>query len=397
MIATIASKLAHGRSNRHAEANRNVEANRGSAAMNDAQPPPRSAGLGDTEAVRHLIFDSVIRLAILLLITYWSLTLVAPFISLVIWAVVLTVALYPLFELLARLLGGRKILAAVIITLVMLAIVAGPVGLVIAGLTTWLAGAVEAANSGSVVLPPLPEAVRDLPVLGEKLSDFWALASTNLEIALTSVGPELADAGRWILAAMAGLGGSVLAFAASSIIAGIMLVHGPRLANAARSVAHRLVAKSGESFVEMAGATIRNVSRGVIGISLLQAILIGVGLIAAGLPAAGALTIAALVLGILQIGVVLVVLPVLIWSWSTQDAVTAGLLTIYLLPVGLVDNILKPIVMSKGLRVPMLVILLGVIGGTLSYGLIGLFLGPIVLSVFYELLVAWVAETETTE
>ncbi len=345
-----------------------------------------------TADAHRFVTDSAIRLLFLGMLAFWSLKLIAPFVALVIWAVVLTVALYPVYSWLARALGDRKRLSAVIVTLVMLIIVAGPVGLLVAGLVEWMAGFVSTLAGGGFVLPGLPEAIRTLPLIGGKIDAFWSLASTNLAAALSAIGPQLLDASKTVLGSIASLGGSVLAFAASSIIAGVLFVPGPRLARFARRFAKRITATRGEAFVDMAGATIRNVSRGVIGVSLLQALLIGIGFIAAGVPAAGPLAIAALVLAIIQIGPGIVVIGALIWSWSNQDALTAGLLTAWLVPAMLCDNILKPMVMSKGLTVPMLVILIGVIGGTLAYGLIGLFLGPIVLSVFYELLVAWVQE-----
>jgi predicted PurR-regulated permease PerM len=346
------------------------------------------------ESAHRFVTDSAIRLLFLGLFAFWSLKLIAPFITLVIWAVVLTVALYPIYAWLARVLGGRQKLSALLITLVMLLIVVGPVGLLIAGLVDWMATLVGKLASGNFQVPQLPETIQNLPIVGAQIHEFWVLASTNLADALSGIGPQLVDASKAVLGSIAGLGGSMLAFAVSSIIAGCLFVPGPKLAHAAGQFAERIIARRGRAFVEMAGATIRNVSRGVIGISLLQSLLIGIGLIAAGVPAAGPLAIACLVLAIIQIGPGIVVIGVLIWSWSTQDTLTAGLLTAWMIPAMFGDNVLKPMVMSKGLTVPMLVILIGVIGGTLAYGLIGLFLGPIVLSVFYELMVAWVKDAQ---
>jgi len=157
----------------------------------------------------------------------------------------------------------------------------------------------------------------------------------------------------------------------------------------------RLASGRGERFVQLAGATIRAVSRGVIGVSALQAFLAGVGLVAAGIPGASLITSAVLILGIIQIGPSVVLVPIVIWSWIAMDPTTAVLITIYLIPVSLLDNILRPLVMARGLDTPMLIILIGVLGGTVSYGITGLFLGPIVLAVIWELLVAWTRERES--
>ena len=166
---------------------------------------------------------------------------------------------------------------------------------------------------------------------------------------------------------------------------------GPKLVAGFRLFARRVIGSRGSGFVDLAGATIRNVARGVIGVAIIQALMVGLGLIVAQVPAAGLLTLAVLVLAILQIGSAPVVLPTLIWAWFATGWLPALLLTLYLIPVSVADNILKPVLMGKGLSTPMLVILVGVIGGTISYGLIGLFLGPIVLAVFYDLLIFWVA------
>jgi predicted PurR-regulated permease PerM len=132
----------------------------------------------------------------------------------------------------------------------------------------------------------------------------------------------------------------------------------------------------------------------VIGISVLQALLAGIGLMVAGIPQASLITFAVLILGIIQIGPTIVIVPVIIWSWMTMETTSALLFTVYMVPVNLLDNLLRPLVMGRGLKTPILVILIGVIGGTLAYGITGLFLGPIVLAVIWELMVAWIKEQD---
>jgi predicted PurR-regulated permease PerM len=166
------------------------------------------------------------------------------------------------------------------------------------------------------------------------------------------------------------------------------------LLNAVNNFARRLASERGEEFVQIAGATIRAVARGVIGISALQAFLAGIGFVAAGIPAASLLTSAVLILGIIQIGPSILIIPLIIWAWTAMEATTALLFTVYMIPVNLIDNILRPLVMGRGLDTPILIILIGVIGGTISYGITGLFLGPIVLAVIWELLMAWIRERE---
>jgi predicted PurR-regulated permease PerM len=135
-------------------------------------------------------------------------------------------------------------------------------------------------------------------------------------------------------------------------------------------------------------------SRGVIGVSVLQALLAGIGLMIAGVPGASLITSAVLILGIIQIGPTVVLVPLVIWSWFSMETAAALVFTVYMIPVNLMDNVLRPLVMGRGLETPMLVILVGVIGGTLAYGITGLFLGPIVLAVIWELTVTWIREQE---
>ena len=174
------------------------------------------------------------------------------------------------------------------------------------------------------------------------------------------------------------------------LIAGFLFGPGPRLAEVVKSFGRRIAADRGAHFVDLAGATIRNISRGVIGVALLQALLAGLILALFDVPAAGVIAFVVLLFCIVQVGPIPVLLPVIIWAWAAMDTGPALILTLLLIPIPVIDNVLKPILMARGLSTPMLVILVGVIGGTLSYGLIGLFLGPIVLGIFYELLAAWV-------
>jgi predicted PurR-regulated permease PerM len=333
--------------------------------------------------------DFVVRLAFLGLFAWWSLKLVSPFLPIVIWAVLLAVALYPGYAWLARRLGGRRGFAATLVTLLALATVLGPVSLLAASLTEsvqWLASGLA---SGTLRVPPPPAVLDDWPVVGKQIDEAWTLAASNLDEAVHRYGPAVLPAGGTVLGKVAAIGLDVLKFVASVVIAGFLFVPGPRLASGVRAFASRLIAPRGAHFVDLAGATIRNVSRGVIGVALLQALLAGVILYAAGIPGAGLIAFLVLLLCTIQIGPALVLLPVLIWIWTTHTTTFALVMTLLLVPVGLIDNVLKPILMARGLTTPMLVILTGVIGGTLTHGLVGLFLGPVVLSVFYELVVAW--------
>lgn len=335
------------------------------------------------------LIELVIRLGILAFLAYWSFLLVRPFIPIVIWSAVLAVALYPIFDWAARLLGGRRRWAAALITVLGLLVVIGPVTWLGLGVVDGLRTLAVQIDTGALWVPPPPEALKNWPLIGGPVHDFWEQASTNLRSALAEVVPQLKPLGEFALDATKSASAGIFKFLVSVIIAGFLFSPGPSLVHAVKTAATRIDSKRAEHFVELTGSTIRTVSRGVIGVSLLQAAIGGLGLQLAGVPGASLLTLCILVLAIVQIGPLLVVAPSIVWSWMELPTTSALLFTVCMLSVTFVDNVLKPIVIARGLTTPMLVIVVGVIGGVLAHGIIGLFLGPVVLAVAWELLSAW--------
>jgi predicted PurR-regulated permease PerM len=358
--------------------------------QNDHSGPTAVTEVGSSFDAK--VTDLVIRLTLVGIFAYFSLTLLAPFAIMVIWAVILTVALYPAYAALRKLLGGRGGLAATLITLLGLVVIVAPLGAVTVNVAETTLDLVADFENQTVAVPRPPEKVKEWPVIGEGLHAAWSLASTNLEAAVKRFGPPLLQAAGAIVGKIAGVGFGMLGFAVSVLIAGFLFVPGPRLGEVIKTFARRIAADRGAYFVDLAAATIRNISRGVIGVALLQALLTGLILSLFGVPGAGVVAFLVLIFCIVQVGPVPVVLPVIIWAWSTKDTGPALILTLLLIVIPVIDNVLKPILMARGLSTPMLVILLGVIGGTVTYGLIGLFLGPILLGIFYELLIAWVKD-----
>jgi predicted PurR-regulated permease PerM len=247
----------------------------------------------------------------------------------------------------------------------------------------------------TLVLPSPPDTVKNWPIIGGPIFEFWHLAATNLQAALAKIIPELKPVASTLLQVAADTGLGIVKFFIAIVITGFLLPPAPSVVDAVQGFASRLASKRGEGFLQLAAATIRAVSRGIIGISALQALFAGIGFVVAGIPGASLLTSAILILGILQIGPTIVIVPLIIWSWMTMSATAALLFTVYMIPVNLMDNVLRPLVMGRGLATPTLIILIGVIGGTISYGITGLFLGPIVLAVIWELLTSWLKEQET--
>jgi predicted PurR-regulated permease PerM len=336
------------------------------------------------------IIQLAIRLGLLAFLLYWSFILVRPFIPIFAWSVVLAVALYSAYNWLSVHLGDRPKLAAVIITVVNLAIVIGPATWLGLGLIEGLRSFAGQLDSGRLIVPSPPESVKDWPIVGAQLYTLWDQASTNLRAALSEIAPHLKPLAGPVFAFAGSASVGTLKFIASVLLAGFLFPSGPRLVVAIRSVQARLVSQRGQDFVALAGATIRTVSQGVIGIAVLQSLLFGIGLKLAGVPSAGVLAFAVLVLAIMQIGSAIVLFPVIIWIWTTKDFMAALLITIYLLVVGLADNVLKPMLMGRGLSTPALVIFIGLLGGTIAHGIVGLFIGPIILAVAWELMMAWI-------
>lgn len=335
-----------------------------------------------------------VRLALLALLVYWSFVVIRPFVPILAWSVVLAVALYPVFGWLSRLLGDRPKLAATILTLINLGIVIGP--------ATWLGlGAVDGIRdfaaelaAGTLAIPSPPDAIKTWPLVGEPLYGLWQQASTNLRALLSQIAPQLKPMAGTMLGLAGDAGVGTLKFLLAVALTGFLFPAGPRLVAAGKRFLSRVVAERSVDFLALAGATIRSVAQGVIGIAVAQGLVIGIILKLADVPRAGLLAFVVMMLGILQIGSAVVVIPVLIWIWATKSFVVALVVTLCILPASLADNVLKPIVMGRGLSTPALVIFIGVIGGTLAHGIVGLFIGPIILAVVWELLIAWVSESE---
>src|ERR1700723_962150 len=330
-----------------------------------------------------------IRLGLLAALIYWSFILLRPFLPILVWSVVLAVALYPVFDWLSSHLGHRPRTAATLTTLIVLAVFLAPATWLGIGLVDRLRDISDQLTSGELVLPAPPDSVRDWPLIGNQFYEFWSNASINLQATLRDIAPYLKPLAVPILAIAGSAGTGTIKFILSVILAGFLFAPGPRLAATIRNNLVRIVPERSKDFMALAGATIRTVAQGVIGVAVLQSLLAGIGLKIAGVPHAGVLAFAVLVLGIVQIGSAPILLPVIIWVWTAKDLGSAVLITIYLVLVGLSDNALKPLLMARGMSTPVLVIFMGVLGGTLAHGIVGLFVGPIILAVAWELLIAW--------
>jgi len=332
--------------------------------------------------------DVWIRYGILAALAYWSFILLLPFIDLILWAIVLAVALYPLHVFLTRQLRGRVKTSALIITLTTVFIVVGAVGILANNMFASINHIIRMSHTNNL-FPDLPTSIATLPYIGESIREMWTNVSTNASQLVRDYSETIFRTGGIAVGKAAYKGLQLLLFILSILFAGYLLVISDKVSPRFRAVAKRVSPERGVTFINIMKDTIQNVSRGVIGISILQAILFGLILLYADIPGAGLLSFITLILCIVQIGMTVVAVPVALWLFYSQSFVFALVITILMALVGVLEGILKPYLLSRGLPTPMLLILFGVLGGVATHGVIGIFIGPVVLSLFYDLVISW--------
>jgi predicted PurR-regulated permease PerM len=345
---------------------------------------------GADQFVRNSV-EAAIRILVLLLLAAWCFQIIQPFISPAVWGIIIAIAIYPGHRKLASMMSGRDAWSAALITIGMLVLLVWPT-IILAGVLAENAQMLAAElRDGTLDIPPPPPAVETWPIIGQPLAKTWGLASENLQAVLVQLEPQIRAAGSWLLSAAAGTGLAILQFVLAIIIAGLLIANAEVGGHAAHDISRRLAGDRGSEFIELAGATVRGVARGIIGVAAIQAILAGLGMMVAGVPAAGLWAGLCLVLAIIQIGIAPVMIGAIIYMFSTADTIPAVLFLIWGVFVSVIDNVLKPILMGRGLDVPIAIVIVGTIGGMFSSGIVGLFIGPVILAVGYKLFVTWVA------
>ena len=285
-------------------------------------------------------------------------------------------------------------LPAVLLTVLLLAFLIVPVILLAGTLVEGIQNLTAHLKEGTLTIPAPPASVATWPIIGVPLKNAWSLASTNITSALRSFAPQLKAAVPWLLSASAAVGLTVLQFALSIVVAGVILAIAWGAAGAAHSLASRIFGDKGPEFEQLAGSTIRSVTAGILGVALIQSVLAGIGFFVAGLPGAGLWAIIFLIAAVLQVGA-LTLIPAVIYMFTISSVTKAVIFMVWCLVVALVDNVLKPLLLGRGVAVPIAVVFLGAIGGFVAMGIIGLFVGAIVLSVGYKLFLAWLDRDPT--
>lgn len=333
--------------------------------------------------------DSIIRFGLLALIAVWSAMIVAPFIGILLWAIIIAVSAYPAFIWLTGKLGGRSGIAATAIVLLLLVIIVSPIASSLPGFTDTVRNLVTNVQDGTLAIPPAPERIKDWPFVGEPLFLIWTEASSNMSAVLSRFSPQLREASVAALGSIAGAGLALLQFIASIIIAGIILGNHKRSVDALQRLVARVIPEEQERYLKLTEHTVRGVTTGVIGVAFIQAVLVGIGFTVTGVPGAALWAALGLVLAIVQISIGLVVIPVAIYVFANYELLTFVLFLAWNIPILAIDNVLKPLLMGRGVDAPMLIVFLGAIGGFISFGFLGLFFGAVVLVIANDLLLTW--------
>lgn len=346
------------------------------------------------KALSQGLLDVLIRTGLVAVLVIACYQVFHPFLNLMLWSVILAVTLYPLHRRLKPRLGNREGRTATVIVLICIIVLLVPLYLLGMSLGTSVAHGMEVVRSGSFHIPPPPDAVAGWPLVGERLHGLWQQAATDLTSLAQKFSPQIKPLAMTLLGKATGVGLGLLMFIAALAIAGIIMAYAGAGQRSAVQIASRFFGVTkGPKVTELCTGTIRAVAQGVIGIAFIQMLLVGVAFVLMGIPGAALLSLAVLLLGIMQIPATLITVPVIIYVIATRGAdVGTIVFSVYVFIAGLADNVLKPLLLGRGVEVPMPVVLIGALGGMITSGIIGLFIGPVLLAVGYMLFWQWVEE-----
>ncbi len=336
----------------------------------------------------NLALEVALHISLAIMLAAACFLILRPFIPVLTWGIIIAVAAYPAFQKLQLALGGRGVLSAIIFTVLLLALLILPVALLMGTAIDGVQIVAAYLKGGTMTIPPPPATVATWPIIGAPLTNVWGLASKDLTEAVKGFAPQIKAVIPGLLSASAGIGLTGLQFGFSIVVAGVLLGNAETAYELTNSLAKRVFGDKGPEFQQLIGSTIRSVTTGIVGVALIQSVLAGVGFVVAGLPGAGLWAVMFLIAAVLQVGV-LVLVPAVIYVFMISSVTKAVIFLVWCLVVALVDNVLKPLLLGRGIAVPIVVVFLGAIGGFVAMGIIGLFIGAIILSVGYKLSLAW--------
>jgi predicted PurR-regulated permease PerM len=336
--------------------------------------------------------EVTVRLALVAGLIVWCFQILRPFLSTIVWALIIASALFPLFVWFRNKIGQGTGVSSAIFTVLILAAILTPSFMLSGTLISTAQEYATELKDGALQVPPAPEKVKEWPVVGERLFAAWDLANQNLGAALEKFEKQFRGAANWLLHTAAGAGLGILQFAAAVVVAGVFLAYNEGGDAFARRLGRRLAGPDGENFAAMASSTVRSVAQGVLGVAVIQSVAAGIGLMIWDIPGAGLWTLLVLMLAIVQLPTLIIGIPLMIYAFSVESTLSAVLFTVWMAAVGLSDNILKPLLLGRGSSQPMAVIFLGAIGGFVLSGIVGLFVGAVVLALGYDLFMLWLNE-----
>ena len=351
---------------------------------------PKPSGTEENNYVK-IAVDLILKLGALFLIIFLSIRIVLPFTGVLFWGLIIAIILFPFFTKLSGWLGNRNKLSSVILSAIILSILLLPSIWLVNQLIEGISILAEHIQDGKLDLTSPPESVADWPIIGNRLYAAWMDMSQNFGTSVKGFMPEIRVFVEKLLGALGSTGLGILQFALAIIISGIFLVFFEQGSETGKKLFNKLAGERGDEFLQTSLRTIRNVAAGVIGVAIIQSALIGVGLVLANVPLAAVWIILVLMMGVAQIPVMFFTIPLIIYLFAFMDPLPAVLWAIYFILMGMIDNILKPIIMGKGSGLPMLVTFIGAVGGFLAFGFIGLFVGAIILSLTYKLSITWLS------
>jgi predicted PurR-regulated permease PerM len=357
----------------------------------DTSEPAKPAAVFSTKQVLNV----AIQLLVLAVLIGWCFRILEPFITPVIWAAILAITIFPLYQKLKNRLNQRGTMAAVIVTVLMLLLFTLPA--IMFGIKTVgeIKNFATDYRDGRVNIPSPTEKVKEWPLIGNKVFQLWTEASIGIDSLARRHPEEVTKIVGTTFSLLGSSGKGVLLITLSIIISGVFLYYSNHAGNFAKDLFNKLAGNMKIDMASISVVTIRNVVKGILGVALIQSSLASVGFLLAGIPAAGIWTLCCLILAIIQVGILPVSIILIIYIWSAGTTLTATLFTIWMISVGLSDNILKPWLLGKGAPVPMLIVFLGSLGGFMLSGFIGLFTGAVILSLGYKLFSVWLAEPES--
>ena len=333
--------------------------------------------------------EAALHIGLLIILITISFIIFKPFLVPIAWGIILAVALFPVCKKLTVILKGRKRLAAILIVLVFLVLLIIPTIKVSSVSIDGIQSLSKNLEEGTLNLPPVPEGVKDWPVIGDRVWEIWNQAEKHISDGLKTVSPQLKQIGEKLADSISGLVAGFFIFVFSIIMAGVFMVHSESGYSLAVKVFVRLQGNKGVKMVDNSILVIRSVVNGVLGVALIQTVLVGIGFILADIPGALVLILLTLLLAIMQIPTLLIIIPVVIYAFPTMSTTGAIVFTVWSLVTGASDNFLKPIFLGRGIDIPMPVVLIGAIGGMIAGGIIGMFIGAVILSVTYQLFLDW--------